>query len=224
MWTTTSCCGCFAGVGGITHSLHKLTLMPIVFCVALVLYFDLTGVADYTARSLSRLFVLSYPSVTQSKVGPYCLSETLSSPVCHCAKILFLLCVSWTCFHPNALQTRESRGSLSAAGWFRALSMSGTGVPAECYRRKHIAVSILCLIAFWFWYDGCLLRGGALSGVDQAKWWAKREVFFYFFDHEEPTPSCCVCSTGEIMDIFTYARPCSLHWSSPAAGAQSVQC
>lgn len=35
--------------------------------------------------------------------------------------------------------------------------------------------------------------------------------FFYFFDHEEPTPSCGVCSTGEIMDIFTYARPCSLH-------------
>lgn len=55
--------------------------MPIVFCVALVLYFDLTGVADYTARPLSRVFVLSYPSVTQSKVGPYCLSETLSSPV-----------------------------------------------------------------------------------------------------------------------------------------------
>lgn len=66
-------------------------MMAIVFCVALVLYLNLTGVADYTARSLSRLFVLSYPSVRQSKVGPYCLSETLSSPVCHCAKII--------CFH-----------------------------------------------------------------------------------------------------------------------------
>lgn len=94
---------------------------------------------------------------------------------------------------------------------------------AESYRRKHIAVSILCLIAFWFWYDWCLLCDGALSGVDQAKWWAKHEVF-YFFDHEELTPNCCVCSTVEIMDICTYAGPCSLHWSSPAAGVQSVQC